>query len=61
MKTRIPQSIRYDREQSIAGSDNLFLSTVFPPDKPLLKGSNWDLFMDEFIQLTNLKTQIQWK
>ena len=56
MQTRIPNSVRYDREQSIAGNDNLFLSTVFPPDKPLLKGSNWDVFMDEFLELTNLKT-----
>ena len=56
MQTRIPNSVKYDREQSIAVSDNLFLSTIFPPDKPLLKGSNWDLFMDEFLELTNLKT-----
>jgi len=51
MQTRIPNSVKYDREQSITGSDYLFLSTVFPPDKPLLKGSNWDVFMDEFIRL----------
>jgi cellulose biosynthesis protein BcsQ len=55
MQTRIPQSVKYDREQSISGSDYLFLSTVFPPDKPLLKGSNWDVFMDEFINLTNIQ------
>ncbi|GHU57052.1 conjugal transfer protein TraA [Bacteroidia bacterium] len=55
MQTRIPQSVRYDREQSISGNDYLFLSTVFPPDKPLLKGSNWDLFMNEFLKLTNLQ------
>jgi cellulose biosynthesis protein BcsQ len=55
MKTQIPQSVRYDREQSVSGNDSLFLSTVFPPDKPLLKGSNWDVFMDEFLQLTKLE------
>jgi cellulose biosynthesis protein BcsQ len=55
MQTRIPQSVRYDREQSITGSEYLFLSTVFPPDKPLLKGSNWDVFMDEFLKLTKLE------
>jgi hypothetical protein len=38
------------------GSEYLFLSSVFPPDKPLLKGSNWDVFMDEFLKITNLKT-----
>jgi len=58
MQTRIPNSVRYDREQSIEGSDSLFLSTVFPPDKSLLKGSNWDVFMDEFLALTNLKTSV---
>lgn len=57
MQTRIPNSVRYDREQSIMGNDYLFLSSVFPPDKPLLKGSNWDILMNEFIELTNLKTQ----
>jgi hypothetical protein len=56
MQTRIPNSVRYDREQSIMGNESLFLSSVFPPDKPLLKGSNWDVFMDEFLKLTNLKT-----
>lgn len=55
MQTRIPQSVKYDREQSISGNDYLFLSTVFPPDKPLLRGSNWDEFMNEFIKLTNIK------
>jgi hypothetical protein len=55
MQTQIPQSVKYDREQSISGNDYLFLSTVFPPDKPLLKGSNWDLFMNEFLKLTNLQ------
>ncbi|GHU57807.1 conjugal transfer protein TraA [Bacteroidia bacterium] len=55
MQTQIPQSVKYDREQSISGNDYLFLSSVFLPDKPLLKGSNWDLFMNEFIELTNLQ------
>jgi hypothetical protein len=56
MQTRIPQSVKYDREQSIAGNDYLFLSSVFPPDAPLIKGSNWDVFMNEFLKLTHLKT-----
>ncbi|KAA6317373.1 hypothetical protein EZS27_032461 [termite gut metagenome] len=51
MQTRVPQSVRYDREQSIGGSDCLFLSTIFPPDKPLLKGSHWDIFMDELLPI----------
>jgi hypothetical protein len=56
MQISIPNSVKYDREQSIVGSEYLFLSLVFPPDKPLLKGSNWDAFMDEFLKLTNFKT-----
>lgn len=55
LKTKIPQSVRYDREQSIKGNGYLFLSTIFPPDKPLLKGSNLDLLADEIIQITNLQ------
>ncbi|NDV79431.1 ParA family protein [Dysgonomonas sp. 511] len=54
LETRIPKSVRYDREQSIEGNDYLFLSTIFPPDKPLLKGSNLNLLVDEIIQITGL-------
>ncbi|PXV60934.1 cellulose biosynthesis protein BcsQ [Dysgonomonas alginatilytica] len=53
MQTRIPKSVRYDREQSIEGNDYLFLSTIFPPDKPLLKGSNLDLLVEEIITIVN--------
>lgn len=53
MLTRIPKSVRYDREQSIEGNDYLFLSTIFPPDKPLLKGSNLDLLVEEIITIIN--------
>jgi len=54
MQTRIPQSVKYDREQSISGADAVFLSTFFSPDKSLLKGSNWEEFIAEFLELTNL-------
>lgn len=54
METRIPQSVKYDREQAIEGNDYLFLSSVFPPDKPLLKGSNLDLFVEEIIKILGL-------
>ena len=56
MQTGIPNSVKYDREQSVFGEEAVFLSTIFPPDKKLLTGSNWDLFMGEFLELTNLKT-----
>ena len=54
MENRIPQSVRYDREQSIEGNDYLFLSTIFPPDRPLLKDSNLDLLVEEIIKTINL-------
>lgn len=53
MDTRIPKSVRYDREQSIDGEANLFLSTIFPPDKPLLKGSNLEELVGEIITIIN--------
>ncbi|MDH6306722.1 chromosome partitioning protein [Parabacteroides sp. PF5-5] len=54
MESRIPQSVRYDREQSIEGNDYLFLSTIFPPDKPLLKDSKLDLLVEEIVKIINL-------
>jgi cellulose biosynthesis protein BcsQ len=55
LKTSIPRSLRYEREQSIAGNAPVFLSTIFPPDKILLKDSNLDLLMDEILQVINFK------
>jgi cellulose biosynthesis protein BcsQ len=55
LKTAIPRSLRYDREQSIKGNESVFLSTVFPPDKTLLKDSNFEPLMDEIIEIINLK------
>lgn len=54
METRIPQSVRYDKEQAIDGNDYLFLSTIFPSDKPLLKGSNLDLLVEEILKIIEL-------
>lgn len=53
MKTRIPDSSRYKKEQAIEGHGNIFLSTIFPPDKPLLKDSNLDLLVEEIISIIN--------
>ena len=55
LKTAIPRSLRYDREQSIEGNAPVFLSTIFPPDKTLLKDSNLDLLIDEILKIINLK------
>jgi cellulose biosynthesis protein BcsQ len=57
MKTTIPRSLRYDREQSIEGNAPVFLSTIFPPDKTLIKDSKLDLLMDEILEIINLKKQ----
>lgn len=57
MQTSIPQSVRYDKEQSIKGSDAVFLSTIFPADKNLLKGSNLDLLANEILEIIHLKPQ----
>jgi len=57
LKTAIPRSLRYDREQSINGDAAVFLSTIFPPDKTLLKDSNLNLLIDEIIEIINLKKQ----
>ncbi len=57
LKTTIPQSVRYDKEQSIEGSYAVFLSSIFPADKVLLKGSNLDLLVDEILEITQLIPQ----
>ena len=58
LKTAIPQSVRYDKEQSIEGSDAVFLSTIFPADKTLLKGSNLDLLADEISEVLHLTPKL---
>jgi cellulose biosynthesis protein BcsQ len=55
LKTSIPRSLRYDTEQSIEGNAPVFLSTIFPPDRVLLKESNLYLLMDEILGIINLK------
>lgn len=57
IQTFIPQSVRYDKEQSIEGNDAVFLSTIFPPDKNLLKGSNLDSLVNEIMEIIHLKPQ----
>ena len=54
MQTAIPQSVRYDKEQSIEGCGAVFLSTIFPADRNLLKGSNLDLLVDEISEIVHL-------
>lgn len=54
LKTTIPQSARYDKEQSVSGNDAVFLSTIFPPDKQLIKGSNIEDLIEEVKQIVGL-------
>jgi chromosome partitioning protein len=55
LKIIIPQLVRFDKEQSSDGNDAIFLSTIFPPDKTLLKGSNIELLRDEILMITGFK------
>lgn len=50
LRTFLPNSVRFRREQNIDHKP-LFLSTLFPPDKSLLKGSNIDMLTDELLEL----------
>lgn len=50
LKTFLPNSVRFRREQNIDHKP-LFLSTLFPPDKSLLKGSNIDTLTGELLEL----------
>ncbi len=50
LKTFIPDSKRFRREQSI-GHKALFRSTLFPADRSLVKGSNIDALTDELLEL----------
>jgi len=53
LKTFLPNAVRFRREQNIEHKP-LFLSTLFPPDKSLLKGSNIDTLTDELLEVFNL-------
>lgn len=50
LQTFLPNSVRFRREQNIEHKP-LFLSTLFPPDKNLLKGSNVDALTDELLEI----------
>ena len=50
LKTFLPNAVRFRREQNIEHKP-LLLSTLFPPDKSLLKGSNIDILTNELLEL----------
>ena len=53
MKTSLPDSIRFRKEMS-AERNTIFRSTLFPPDKVLLKDSNIDALSNEICQILKL-------
>ena len=53
MKTSLPNSIRFRKEMSVERSA-IFRSTLFPPDKILLKDSNIDELSNEICQILKL-------
>lgn len=53
LKTEVPQTIRYKKEMPVSSSP-FFRSTLFPPDKSLMKESKIDLLVDEICQIIKL-------
>ena len=54
MKTSLPDSKRFRKEMSVE-RNTVFRSTLFPPDKALLKDSNIDALSNELCQIVNLE------
>ena len=54
MKTSLPNSVRFRKEMS-EDRGTIFRSTLFPPDKSLLKGSNIDLLANELCEILNIQ------
>jgi cellulose biosynthesis protein BcsQ len=53
LKTEIPFTIKYRKEMTISNRQ-VFRSTLFPPHKNLIKGTNLDLLVDEICQIINI-------
>jgi cellulose biosynthesis protein BcsQ len=53
LKTKIPDTNRYEKELTLAGKP-FFRCTLLPPPAKLLKGSNMDLLAEEIIKIINL-------
>ncbi|MBQ7472205.1 MAG: ParA family protein, partial [Prevotella sp.] len=50
LQTQMPNLLRFRKEQGDK-KKGVFRSTVFPPDKSLMKGSNVDLLVDEVLSI----------
>ena len=55
LKNYLPDSKRFRKEGSEEGGKALFRSTLLPPDRQLIKGSNIDKLAEEIFTLINLK------
>ena len=55
LKNYLPDSKRFRKEGSEEGGKALFRSTLLPPDRQLIKGSNIDKLAEEILTLINLK------
>ncbi|MDQ8141520.1 ParA family protein [Chryseobacterium sp. CFS15] len=53
IETRIMDSKRFRKESDHIGN-SIFRSTLLPADYPLLKATRMDLFVEEFLRITNL-------
>lgn len=53
MKTYLPDSKRFRKESEEDGVRSVFRSTVMPPDKSLIKGSNIGSLADEMLKIIN--------
>ena len=53
LKTFIPDSKRFRRESAEDGERSVFRSTVMPPDRSLIRGSNIERLANEMLELIN--------
>jgi hypothetical protein len=53
LQTEIPFTIKYKKEMSVTGRQ-AFRSTLLPPNKALMKGTNLDLLVEEMCQIIKI-------
>ena len=53
MRTFLPDSKRFRRESAEDGERSVFRSTVMPPDRSLIRGSNIERLANEMLELIN--------
>ena len=58
LNTRLPNSTRFDKETEFDHRP-FFRSTLFPPHPKFIKGSNMSEFVDEVVNMINLRRDEQ--